>query len=82
MKNMCQSCGQPLKNGRGTEKNGSKSNAYCSLCFENGEFSQPDITLDEMKDIYVDAMAKMHFPKFIGRALANNQLPKLDRWKV
>jgi hypothetical protein len=41
---MCQSCGYPLKKdkkGGGTEKDGSLSKKYCSMCYENGEFLNP-----------------------------------------
>ena len=38
---MCQSCGMPLskdpKNG-GTNKDGSKSDKYCSYCYKDGKF--------------------------------------------
>ncbi|NCO31548.1 hypothetical protein GW891_01725, partial [bacterium] len=40
----CQSCGYPLdqdKKGGGTEKDGSKSKKYCSMCYLNGEFLSP-----------------------------------------
>lgn len=42
----CQSCGLPLnkdpKTG-GTNKDGSINNMYCSYCFQNGEFTHPEI---------------------------------------
>ena len=40
----CQSCGFPLKKdkqGGGTEKDGSISKKYCSMCYKNGEFLTP-----------------------------------------
>ncbi len=82
MKTMCQSCGQPIKDqNKGSEKDGSLSGEYCNLCYQDGSFKDPNLTLDQMKEIYVDAMKKMHFPRFIGRSMANSQLPKLKRWK-
>ncbi|PFA19625.1 MULTISPECIES: zinc ribbon domain-containing protein [Bacillus cereus group] len=50
----CQSCGMPFskdEKGGGTEKNGEKSTTYCSHCYENGEFTLPHITVDEMKEL-------------------------------
>ena len=50
----CQSCGMPLESDdvKGTEKDGSKSECYCSYCYQNGGFTQ-DITMDEMiEDVY------------------------------
>lgn len=40
----CQSCGFPLKKdlkGGGTEKDGTISKKYCSMCYELGEFLTP-----------------------------------------
>lgn len=36
---------------RGTGADGRRSEKWCSLCYENGAFKQPDISLDEMKAI-------------------------------
>jgi hypothetical protein len=44
----CQSCGMPLKRdekGGGTNADGRKSTMFCSHCYENGKFTQPDITV-------------------------------------
>ena len=41
----CQSCGMPKnkdKGNGGTEKDGSKSEKYCSYCYQNGEFFMKD----------------------------------------
>ncbi|MDR0790784.1 MAG: zinc ribbon domain-containing protein [Bacteroidales bacterium] len=80
---MCQSCGMPLKkdpNGGGTEKDGSKSNKYCSYCYKDGEFAQ-QCTAKEMQDFCVDMMHKqMKMPKFVAKFLCHN-IPQLERWK-
>lgn len=81
-KQMCQSCGRPLKDDiKGTETDGSLSEKYCNLCYANGAFIDPDITLEEMQVICVNAMKDMHFPGFLARRIAKNQLPQLERWK-
>lgn len=79
----CQSCGMPLKkDGKeaGTEANGKNSMMYCSHCYENGEFTLPNLTVDEMKDRVMDKMAEMKFPKFLARMFTRN-IHKLQRWK-
>jgi hypothetical protein len=41
---VCQSCGFPLKKdkkGGGSKKDGSVSQKYCSMCYEQGEFLTP-----------------------------------------
>lgn len=50
--NYCQSCAMPLTQGKisnyGTEVNGSKSDIYCKMCYQNGQFIEPNITYDQM----------------------------------
>lgn len=81
----CQSCGMPLETKkagdcRGTEKDGSKNDKWCSMCYENGEFKQPDISLDQMKQIVDDALVENGSGR-IMRWMAKKQLPSLERWK-
>ncbi|RMG81574.1 MAG: hypothetical protein D6714_12735 [Bacteroidetes bacterium] len=79
----CQSCGMPLKKdpkGGGTEKDGTKSPKYCSHCYENGQFTQPDLTAEEMKELVLGKLKEMGFPSFIGRFFTRN-IPNLERWK-
>lgn len=78
----CQSCGMPLKEGKdsGTESDGSKSTTYCNLCYEKGQFTQPNVTLDEMKKI-VDESLKEKGWVWPLRLMAKWQLPRLKRWK-
>jgi len=75
----------PLQNKRGdhrgSEKDGSKSGKYCSLCYEKGEFKQPDITLEEMKEFVDKSLIEEGWPRPL-RWLAKTQLPKLERWKT
>jgi hypothetical protein len=80
---MCQSCGMPLskdENGGGTEANGGKSSEYCSKCYQNGAFVDPNMTLEQMQEICKTKMKEMHLPGFMASHIAKNQLPKLKRW--
>ena len=73
----------PLKkdtNGGGTENDGSKSEKYCSYCYENGKFINPDITVEEMKTLVKGKLKEMRFPGFIA-GLFTKGIPKLERWK-
>ncbi len=79
----CQSCGMPLKKdekGGGSNADGTKSQMYCSYCFENGEFFQPDMTVNEMKDLVKGKLKEMGFPGFITGFFTKG-IPKLERWK-
>ena len=79
----CQSCGMPLnkdEKGPGTEVDGSLSEMYCSLCYENGKFTLPNITVDEMKELVTEKLIEMKIPKFVAKLLARST-NKLKRWK-
>jgi hypothetical protein len=65
---LCQSCGMPLKKdekGGGTNADGTKSNMYCSHCYEKGEFTLPDITVGQMKERVKAKLKEVGFPGFL-----------------
>jgi len=80
----CQSCGRTKKkhpkNG-GTNSDGTKNLMYCSYCYENGAFTQPDITVDEMKALVKGKMKEMGFPGFLAWFFTKG-IPKLERWEM
>jgi hypothetical protein len=79
----CQSCGMPLEDGKksGTESNGELSKTYCVLCYKDGAFISPDLTLNDMKKILDDTIGKEGLRgKFIAW-MGKMQLPSLKRWK-
>jgi hypothetical protein len=79
----CQSCGMPLKKdtkGGGTNIDGTKSGMYCSKCFENGLFTAPAITVDEMKLLVKGKLKEFGFPSFIASFFTKG-IPRLERWK-
>jgi len=81
----CQSCGMPLKadkQGGGTEQDGSKSSVYCSSCYKNGEFINPDMTLKEMRELVNKVLRDEIKMNRIFCWLAVHQIPKLKRWNV
>lgn len=65
---------------RGEENDGSKSELWCKLCYENGVFIDPDCTLEEMKRIVDDALIENGSGRLM-RWMAQKQLPTLKRWK-
>lgn len=81
----CQSCGMPLitkKAGdcRGAEKDGTKSEKWCNLCYKDGAFIDPNTTLEQMETIVDNALKEQGSGK-IMRWMAKKQLPRLERWK-
>ncbi len=81
----CQSCGMPLSDefdGYGTESDGSKSAEYCKFCFQNGAFTNPDQTVDEMVQSSVDFMtANLGFTREQATEMSGNVIPNLRRWQ-
>ncbi|MBI3265743.1 MAG: zinc ribbon domain-containing protein [Chlamydiae bacterium] len=79
----CQSCGMPLKRdekGGGTNTDGSKSQMYCSHCYERGKFTLPNITVDEMKNRVKDKLKEFGFPGFLTGFFTKG-ISGLERWK-
>ena len=78
----CQSCGMPLKKdekGGGTNADGSKSAMYCSRCYENGAFTNPDMSAQEMQKLVKGKLKEMGFPGFVAGFFTKG-IPKLERW--
>jgi len=85
MTKQCQSCGMPLQTKvagdcGGTEVGGSRSEKWCSLCYENGKFVNPECSLQEM-ELIVDRALKEKGSNRLFRWMARKQLPKLERWR-
>ncbi|PWK20784.1 zinc ribbon domain-containing protein [Xanthomarina spongicola] len=80
---ICQSCAMPLKKdpkGGSTNADGTKNNMYCSYCFEDGKFLQPDISAQQMQVFVKDKLKSMGFPGFLAGFFTKG-IPKLERWK-
>ena len=85
MKNFknCQSCGMPFSKdpGKGgANADGTKSLMYCSYCYQQGSFTRPDFTANEMKAFCKQKMKEMGFPGFVASIITSG-IPKLERWK-
>ena len=66
---------------QGTEKDGSKSKEYCKYCYQNGAFTHPGISLEEMISSMISKMEKDKIPEDIIET-ALGRLSHLKRWKV
>jgi len=80
-KQFCQSCGMLLGEPQlaGTESDGSASTEFCIHCYDNGAFTKPDITLEEMTAHVVSLMQQKNMEQNVIN-LAVNSLPNLKRW--
>lgn len=80
----CQSCGMPLKRdekGGGTNADGSKSIRFCSKCYEQGIFIQPEMTVVQMQTLVKGKLKEFGFPGIIAGLFTKN-IPKLERWRA
>jgi len=84
-KRRCQSCGMPIDESFanfGTEADGSSSDQFCTFCYQNGEFTNPQQTVDEMVASSVDFMtANLGFTTDEASELSNRVIRKLKRWQ-
>ncbi len=84
-KQRCQSCGMPLSEAFmnfGTNEDGSSSDQFCTFCFQNGKFTNPAQTLDEMIKSSIENMTgELGMPLEKATELANTVIPPLGRWR-
>lgn len=82
----CQSCGAPMGETTemyGLELNGSKSEDYCKMCYDNGAFTNPNCNLEEMIEIVTNMMVKnFGFSAEDAKQQCNAGIPTLKRWKT
>lgn len=78
----CQSCGMPKvqdPKGGGTNKDGTKSDKYCSYCYENGKFTRDFTDVSQMLDLVNDMLKKMGYGA-VKRWFYTSHIPRLERW--
>ena len=81
---ICQSCSMPMENPEvlGTNPDGSKSEDYCHLCFQNGTFTDPDMSMEQMMDLVTGVLVtQMHMPEVQAKGMTTTTIPTLKRWQ-
>ncbi len=79
---VCQSCGTPFsknKNNYFKITGGSYSVKYCTDCFQDDGFKEPDLTLEEMKQKLHAKLQSIGMPGNLERF--TDRLHTLERWK-
>ncbi|MBU1027180.1 MAG: zinc ribbon domain-containing protein [Candidatus Margulisbacteria bacterium] len=81
---ICQSCAMPMQKEEdfGTNADNSKNKEYCHFCFKDGQFTDPDLTMEKQIEKMAGMAAKMNIAEDKARAMAQNILPNLKRWKT
>ncbi len=69
----------PQKGGTNLDK--SRSDKYCSFCFQDGKFVDDGITLEQKIAKNIQIAVNMGMSKEKAQQMAESILPKLDRWK-
>jgi hypothetical protein len=80
----CQSCAMPMKKHElfGTMADGSKSEEYCTYCFQEGKFTEPDISMQEIIDRCVAIIGQRKImTEDQARDLMTQAIPTLKRWR-
>lgn len=80
----CQSCSMPLDKSEdfGSSVSGYRVNDYCRHCYQDGVFTDPECTLEQMIDRCVAIMANRGImPEGNARALLSDVMPRLKRWR-
>ena len=84
MQLICQSCAMPMDDEqlKGTNKDGSKSDEYCSYCFPKGEFTS-QMTMEEMVEVCIKPTieAKVYADEQSARSAMLAFFPSLKRWQ-
>ena len=78
----CQSCGMPMEEDEhfGTNAEGGKNDEYCTYCYQKGQFTDPDITIDEMTKKVTQMMKQRNMPAETIDNVAKF-IPMLKRWQ-
>jgi hypothetical protein len=79
---VCQSCGMPFGGEveRGTELDGRESDDYCIDCYKDGNFVEPDLTLEMMVEKVTNQMRIEGFPEKMI-TVNTNKMAKFKRWR-
>lgn len=80
---ICQSCGMPMGklSEYGTNADGSQNFKFCMHCFQNGAFTQPNITMDEMIKGCIGIMVQYGTNEADAKDKMEHIIPILERWK-
>jgi hypothetical protein len=76
----CQSCGKNFSSAQfhGKNSDGSKNNSFCFECYENGQFKESNITIEDIRSRMIndikDGSSKLSKSQLMSR------LKELERW--
>jgi hypothetical protein len=82
---ICQSCGFPMREEKnhGTNADGSMNEDYCAMCYRDGKFIHPEMTLEQFIEHAAKEWSDSDPSTTYGQAkeYLEKTLPTLKRWK-
>lgn len=81
---ICQSCSMPLVKDEdfGTNADAGKNTEYCAYCFQNGKFTEPQLSQEEMIERVTDLMVQSEKGDRLQVRLAvDRRIRSLRRWQ-
>ena len=81
----CQSCAMPLTQPEhyGTEADGAKSTKFCAYCYQQGKYTNPNITAEQMIELsargWSDQDPNVSYEQ--AKTQMTQILPHLERWQ-
>jgi hypothetical protein len=66
----------------GTNADGSRNGNYCYFCLQKGDFTNPDLTMEQMIERLVHLSDKMGMSQSQARELEQKVIPTLRRWQM
>ncbi len=78
----CQSCAMPMEKSEdfGANADRSQNNEYCRYCYQNGKFTESDITREQMVEKVAGIMKQMQMPDSQIEKV-KKFIPMLKRWR-
>lgn len=78
----CQSCGMPLDPGfYGTNENESENHTFCTLCFQKGAYTEPELNMQGMIEKSISHMTRiLQYSEEKAKETAWALIPTLSRW--
>ena len=84
MEYYCQCCSMPIPDPalHGIESDGSPAGHFCKYCYDHGDFTMKDVTMDEFIERTAPMEAEaMGISREEAVSLMGTLLPHLERWK-
>lgn len=81
----CGSCGMPLLRDEdaGTEADGRRSENFCTYCYRDGAYTEPDLTREQAVERYAPMMASnLGMPIEKAEEMVRQYISMLPRWQV